>query len=76
MTTMLYKSPGHFKRSESETFDLCIVDDHEIKAHIKAGWHYNVRDALDAASAPVASGEEAQTEVKSKRGRPRKSEAL
>jgi hypothetical protein len=69
MTTMLYKSPGAHKRSATETFDLCIVDDDEIEATVKAGWHFSVRDAIAA-----ASGQE--PEDKPKRGRPRKHEAL
>lgn len=69
MTTMLYKSPGKVKRSATETFDTCIVEDNEIEATIEAGWHYTVRAAIDAASGPAP-------EAKPKRGRPRKSEAL
>ena len=74
MTTMLYKSPGKFKRSASETFDLCIVDDSEIEATIKAGWHYTVREAIAAASG-VSQDPEPEAEAKPKRGRTRKSEA-
>jgi hypothetical protein len=74
MTTMLYKSPGPFKRSASETFDLCIVDDSEIEATIKAGWHYTVREAIAAASG-VSQDPEPEAEAKPKRGRTRKSEA-
>jgi hypothetical protein len=73
MTTMLYKSPGQFKRSASETFDLCIVDDNEIEAHIKAGWHYTVREAIKAAS---GASQDHKPEAKPKRGRTRKSEDL
>jgi hypothetical protein len=75
MTTMLYKSPGAFKRSASETFDLCIVDDNEIEAHIKAGWHYTVREAIEAASGAVQYPEP-EAKAKPKRGHTRKSEAL
>lgn len=75
MTTMLYKSPGPFKRSVSETFDLCIVDDDEIEAAVKNGWHYNVRDALTAAGG-TSHHSEPEAEAKPKRGRGRKSEAL
>lgn len=75
MTTMLYKSPGPFKRSASETFDLCIVDDSEIEATIKAGWHYTVREAIAAASG-ASQDPEPEAEAKPKRGRTRKSEAL
>jgi hypothetical protein len=72
MTTMLYKSPGAFKRSATETFDLCIVEDDEIEASIKAGWHFTVREAIEAASGAV---QDPEPEDKPKRGRPRKSEA-
>ena len=75
MTTMLYKSPGPFKRSASETFDLCIVDDSEIEATIKVGWHYTVREAIAAASG-ASQDPEPEAEAKPKRGRTRKSEAL
>ncbi len=74
MTTMLYKSPGKFKRSANETFDLCIVDDEEIEASIKAGWHYTVREAIAAASG-ASQDPEPEAEAKPKRGRTRKSEA-
>ena len=74
MTTMLYKSPGQFKRSASETFDLCIVDDDEIEATIAAGWHYTVREAIAAASG-ASQDPEPEAEAKPKRGRTRKSEA-
>lgn len=73
MTTMLYKSPGQFKRSASETFDLCIVDDDEIEATINAGWHYTVREAIAAASG-ASQDPEPEAEAKPKRGRTRKSE--
>jgi hypothetical protein len=75
MTTMLYKSPGQFKRSATETFDMCIVNDDEIEATIAAGWHYNVRDAIAAASG-ASQDPEPDAEAKPKRGRGRKSEAL
>ena len=75
MTTMLYKSPGPFKRSATETFDLCIVDDDEIEAYIKAGWHYTVREAVDAANGAVQDPEP-EAKAKPKRGHTRKSEAL
>lgn len=75
MTTMLYKSPGQFKRSEGETFDLCIVNDDEIEATIAAGWHYTVRGAIAAASG-VAQDPEPEAKAKPKRGHTRKSEAL
>ena len=75
MTTMLYKSPGPFKRSATETFDFCIVDDDEIEATIKAGWHFTVREAIAAASG-VSKDPAPEAEGKPKRGRPRKSEAL
>ena len=75
MTTMLYKSPGQFKRSASETFDLCIVDDNEIEAHIKAGWHYTVREAIEVTSGDVQD-HEPEAKAKPKRGHTRKSEAL
>ena len=75
MTTMLYKSPGPFKRSASETFDLCIVDDDEIETTIAAGWHYTVREAIAAASG-ASQDPEPEAEAKPKRGRTRKSEAL
>lgn len=75
MTTMLYKSPGPFNRSASETFDSCIVDDEEIEATIAAGWHYTVREAIAAASG-ASQDPEPEAEVKPKRGRTRKSEAL
>jgi hypothetical protein len=74
MTTMLYKSPGPFKRSASETFDLCIVDDDEIEATVAAGWHYTVREAIAAASGALQDPEP-EAEAKPKRGRTRKSEA-
>jgi hypothetical protein len=74
MTTMLYKSPGQFKRSASETFDLCIVDDNEIEAHVKTGWHYTVREAIAAASG-ASQDPDTEAEAKPKRGRTRKSEA-
>jgi hypothetical protein len=74
MTTMLYKSPGQFKRSASETFDLCIVDDDEIEATVKAGWHFTVREAIDAANGS-SQDPEPEAEAKPKRGRTRKSEA-
>lgn len=73
MTTMLYKSPGQFKRSASETFDLCIVDDDDIEATIKAGWHYTVREAIEAARG-ASQDPEPEAEAKPKRGRARKSE--
>lgn len=73
MTTMLYKSPGQFKRSASETFDLCIVDDSEIEARVTAGWHYTVMEAIKAAS---GVSRDPEPETKPKRGRTRKSEAL
>jgi len=75
MTTMLYKSPGQFKRSADETFDLRIVTDEELEAAIKDGWHYTVRDALTAAGG-VSHHSEHDAEAKPKRGRGRKSEAL
>jgi hypothetical protein len=75
MTTMLYKSPGAFKRSATETFDLCIVEDDEVEATIKAGWHFTVREAIAAASG-VSQDPAPEAEDKPKRGRPRKSEAL
>lgn len=75
MTTMLYKSPGQFKRSADETFDLRIVTDEELEAAIKDGWHYTVRDALTAAGG-VPQDPEPETKAKPKRGHTRKSEAL
>jgi len=75
MTTMLYKSPGSFKRSASETFDMCIVGDDEIEATIAAGWHFTVPEAIAAASG-VSKDPAPEAEGKPKRGRPRKSEAL
>ena len=75
MTTMLYKSPGSFKRSATETFDFCIVDDDEIEATIKAGWHFTVREAIAAASGAVQDPEP-DAKAKPKRASPRKSEAL
>lgn len=75
MTTMLYKSPGQFKRSTDETFDLCIVTDEELEAAIKDGWHYTVGDALTAAGG-TSHHSDPEAEAKPKRGRGRKSEAL
>lgn len=49
MTTMLYKSPGKFKRSADETFDMCIVNDDELDAALKDGWHKTVPEAVEAA---------------------------
>ena len=74
MTTMLYKSPGKVRRSATETFDTCIVEDDEIEATIKAGWHYTVREAIAAASG-ASQDPEPEAEAKPKRGRTRKSEA-
>lgn len=56
MTTMLYKSPGKFKRSADETFDLRIVTDEELDAALKDGWHKTVPEAIEAAK-PKADAE-------------------
>ena len=70
MTTMLYNSPGPFKRSATETFDFCIVDDDAVETTINAGWHFTVREAIEAASGSV------EAKAKLKRGHTGKSEAL
>jgi hypothetical protein len=49
------------------------VDDDEIEATIKAGWHYTVREAIAAASG-ASQDPEPEAEAKPKRGRTRKSE--
>jgi len=75
MTTMLYKSPGPFKRSATETFDFCIVDDDAVDASLHAGWHLTVGEAVDAANGAVQDPEP-EAKAKPKRGHTRKSEAL
>jgi hypothetical protein len=62
MKTMLYQSPGHKTRPEG-TYGWKIFDDGDVEAALKAGWSKNAREAIEAASKPVAE--------KPKRGRKR-----
>jgi hypothetical protein len=54
MTTMLYKSPGKTVRRNGDSFDWKIVEEGEVAAELKAGWHMTPADAI------------AQTKIKEK----------
>jgi hypothetical protein len=45
LTTMLYKHPGKHK-IHGDMFDYIIVNDDDVDANLKKGWHKSTPDAL------------------------------
>jgi hypothetical protein len=72
MTTMVYKSPGNMVRKDGTSFGWKIVDDADLAAALAGGWFSTPAEAM----ANVAAPQDDTDEVKPRRGRPRKTEAV
>jgi len=72
MTTMVYKSPGNMVRKDGTSFGWKIVDDANLAAALAGGWFST---AVEAMANAVASQDDTD-EVKPRRNRPRKTEAV